>query len=543
MARRKKKTPSFVAEFPLVVTPAEAHELSIRLEAARQIYNAGLGEALRLLKLMRESKAWRVARKISKKNKKERTEAFTTVAKTFGYTSNDLQKFTRQCRVDCWIDDHAGSHDTQAMTKRAFRAVQQYGFGKKGRPRFKGSNQVHSVEAQDNRGCIRFRTVNDVLMIQWSGLSLPLMLDPRDSDGWQEQALACRTKYCRIFRRTINGEVRWYCHLVQEGLPPRKERNVVSNGTVGLDIGPSTIAVVSDEAAELHTFCPTVQEPWKETRRILRAMDRSRRATNPNNYDEKGRNKPGKHNWNKSSRYKKLQTKHAESQRKLAAERKRSHGELCNRILAQGKEIKTEKLSYVAFQKLFGRSVKVRAPGMFVTMLTRKAVNAGGSVTQINTRNTKLSQYDHTTDTYTKKPLSQRTHFFGDGETQPVQRDLYSAFLAKHCDQDSLDVHQVQCTWPAAEPLLRRATSKGKQPSVSRNSSVVSHEETRQNRSSVTEEVKPPRGSEGVPQRRRCARIRESDGGFLRTPSGEVQIDLSQQLPGTARPPGEGTPL
>jgi len=56
-----------------------------------------------------------------------------------------------------------------------------------------------------------------------------------------------------------------------------------------------------------------------------------------------------------------------------------------------------------------------------------------------------------------KKPLSQRIHIFGDGKTEPVQRDLYSAFLARHCGEDSLDICQVQKTWPDTEPFLRRA--------------------------------------------------------------------------------------
>jgi putative transposase len=47
-----KKTPSFIAEFPLVTTPADQRELSIRLDAARKIYNACLGESLRRLDLM-----------------------------------------------------------------------------------------------------------------------------------------------------------------------------------------------------------------------------------------------------------------------------------------------------------------------------------------------------------------------------------------------------------------------------------------------------------------------------------------------------------
>jgi putative transposase len=40
--------------------------------------------------------------------------------------------------------------------------------------------------------------------------------------------------------------------------------------------------------------------------------------------------------------------------------------------------IKTEKISYRAFQRAFGLSVARRAPGTFMTMLTRKAASAGG---------------------------------------------------------------------------------------------------------------------------------------------------------------------
>jgi hypothetical protein len=62
----RKKTPSFIAEFPLATTPADDRELSIRLDAARQIYNASLGESLRRLDLMRESKAWQAAQAMPK---------------------------------------------------------------------------------------------------------------------------------------------------------------------------------------------------------------------------------------------------------------------------------------------------------------------------------------------------------------------------------------------------------------------------------------------------------------------------------------------
>ena len=231
-----------------------------------------------------------------------------------------------------------------------------------------------------------------------------------------------------------------------------------------MDIGPSVIAAVATADAILEQFCPKVVEPWQDIRRIQRAMDRSRRATNPDNFDARGRCKKGAKKWNRSHRYQVLAGKRRERDRQLAAERKRSHGELANRILAEGTTIKTEKLSYKSFQKNFGRSVKVRAPGMLVSTLQRKAASAGGGMVEIKTRHTRLSQFDHTTGEYIKKPLSLRVHVFGDGVTQPVQRDLYSAFLATCCDTDSLDVPAVVSTWASAEPHLRTAMSRALQP-------------------------------------------------------------------------------
>ena len=60
--RGSERTPSFVCEIPLRVAPAQEHTLNARLEAARQIYNACLGEALKRAKLLKERRAYRKAR-------------------------------------------------------------------------------------------------------------------------------------------------------------------------------------------------------------------------------------------------------------------------------------------------------------------------------------------------------------------------------------------------------------------------------------------------------------------------------------------------
>ena len=149
-------------------------------------------------------------------------------------------------------------------------------------------------------------------------------------------------------------------------------------------------------------------------RRLQRAMDRSKRATNPQCFNANGTAKRGQ-KFTPSKRYTATRTAVAEIERKLAAERQRAHGELANQILGLGKVIQSETLSYVAFQKNFGKSVKVRAPGMFIEQLRRKAESAGGALIDLHTGSLKMSQYDHTTQTCTKKPLSQRWHTLGDG--------------------------------------------------------------------------------------------------------------------------------
>ena len=93
---------------------------------------------------------------------------------------------------------------------------------------------------------------------------------------------------------------------------------------------------------------------------------------------------------------------------------------------------------------------------MFVSLLVRKAESAGGGVVELNTQKLKMSQYDHQTGVCTKKPLSQRWHDLG-GSNLLVQRDCYSAFLAKNVEENQHKPSQLENSWATAEPLLRRA--------------------------------------------------------------------------------------
>jgi hypothetical protein len=143
-----------------------------------------------------------------------------------------------------------------------------------------------------------------------------------------------------------------------------------------------------------------------------------------------------------------------ELHRREAAHRKTLHGQLANEVMAIGAQIKTEKLSYQAFQKRFGRSIGIRAPKTFLSILTRKAESAGGQVEEFSTYHTALSQTCICGRKH-KKTLSERVHDCECGVV--MQRDLFSAYLAKHVEEDRLQVDKAYESWQGAEPLLRTA--------------------------------------------------------------------------------------
>ncbi|RMD70526.1 MAG: transposase [Gammaproteobacteria bacterium] len=460
-----RPTPTFVLELPLRVDPTAERILRARFEAARQLYNACLGEALRRLDRMRSSKDWQAARQIPRDQKKTRREAFQEVRQRFGFTPHAIEAYGIACKNACWIGHHLDAHVTQKIALRAFQAVEQYLLGKRGRPRFKSRiKALQSVEGKSNAAGLRWRG-----WVAWKGLVLKPLFDPKDKHGIQTFALQCRVKYVRLLWRQLRGKRHWYVQLVLEGHPKWKDKHPVGEGDVGLDIGPSTIAAVGEKEALLEPFCPSVAFLSQKIRRIQRAMDRSRRASNPDNYNPDGTVKKGVKVWVYSHGYLRLQAELQELQRRMAAARKTEHGQLANRLMAMGHIHKTEAVSIRAWQRRFGRSIRDRAPSLFLNRLNRKAESAGGKLERFPTRTTKLSQTCHC-GSVEKKPLSQRIHTCGCGVV--MQRDLYSAFLARCVEGEDLCVGLARARWPGAEPLLRAAwreatcDGKGKVPAT-----------------------------------------------------------------------------
>lgn len=442
------RTPSFVCEVPLRVDRAQERVLLARLEAARQVYNACLGEARKRVRLVRESNAFQHARTLPRDDP-ARNACFRAARAQHGFGEYASHTYAQQFG-HAWLGEHLDSLVIQTLASRAYRAANRLLLGQARRVRFKGRHQLDTVEGKTNTSGLRWCADR----LEWKGLVLLARLDRRDLV--QAHGLACPVKYVRLVRRKLGERNRFYAQLVCQGTPLQKPQHQLGSGIVGLDLGPSAIAVVSERAAILQPFCPEVAPDAKVLRRLDRQLDRQRRANNPANYDERGRVKRGRKRWKASKRQRKVQARRRELYRKLAATRKRSHGQLAHRVLALGNTFHLEQLSYRAWQKTYGKSVQLCAPGMFVERLSRLAVRAGGTIVSINAWRARLSQTCHC-GRVKKKARSQRWHVCPCGAS--AQRDLFSASLARfvHPETSLLDAGQAQAAWPGWEPTLQAA--------------------------------------------------------------------------------------
>ena len=126
-----------------------------------------------------------------------------------------------------------------------------------------------------------------------------------------------------------------------------------------------------------------------------------------------------------------------ELERVQQSRRKELHNRFINKLLEHGNNINFEKISYKAWQKLFGKSIGAKAPGLFIELLRSKAESANGSIKEITTQTTRLSQ-TCVCGKIKKKALKERMHICECGTY--IQRDLISALLANFVSKDGKEL-------------------------------------------------------------------------------------------------------
>jgi len=499
----RSTSPSFVHEFALADPSTKVERVLLgRLEMARRLYNELLSEGLRRVDKMRQSVEFRhlraelvvekgAARRARCKigtgehepvvrfaNDRERREALASVRERHGLrNAYDLSPYatTLSRSVAGWAGyDAIGAAIIQhTLVEQTWRAIDNFAFGgatRTGRPRRRGwRNPLTSVTSSSsvkNGDTLRFRDGNLV----WSGRHATVVLRALVdiADPLTIYALERPIKQVRVGYRPIRGRRRWYVQLVLAGDAYCKNRSPRDVGTVGVDVGARHVAIVGPSAAALvdlgkEVAIQSAAAAAKE-RRAARAQDRSRRATNPHCYDERGRWKKGARVHVRSRNFNAIGAERREAQRVLNETKRQQRQSLANETLRFGSEIRLEALSYRAWQAGgMGRTMRSSTPGGFVAALERACAKYQRPVVAIDARAACLSQLCHACGVKTKRPIMgaipSRGNCCACGR-ESAQRDLYSAFLARFCDaRGYVDTRQAVEAWPGASKLLGMAVS------------------------------------------------------------------------------------
>ena len=284
-----KKTPTFLLELPLLVEAGQAARQRAHLEAGRQFYNAVLSAGQRRLRRMKADPAWQVARAIPRTHTQERKAAFSALRERHGFSEYAFHKLARELRVS-WLAEHLDAVLAQTLATRAYRALNRVCVSKARRVRFKSRGRgLSSIENKRNDTGLRFVLETPEAghsgYLIWHDDQLPALID------WHDpviaHGLAHPVKYARLVRRPASSPRaqgadregdRYVVQLVLSGMPYHKPRHVAGTDTVGLDLGPASIAIVPRQGeARFEQLCAELRPDARAIRR-LQAADGAAKA-------------------------------------------------------------------------------------------------------------------------------------------------------------------------------------------------------------------------------------------------------------------------
>ncbi|MGN0297821.1 MAG: hypothetical protein ACI4C1_01325, partial [Lachnospiraceae bacterium] len=332
---------NFVVEFPLKTEKYQEDSLNKRFEIGRQIYNSLVHITGKRYKEMRKTKNYRTLLSSLTGNQKSDKliwKQINGIRKQYGMSEYSFHEDVKQ--IQHHFKQNIDSFTAQKLASRLWKSYEKLFYGNGTRVYYKKYGTLNSLEGKSNKSGIRLKA--DRLL--WNGLNIPVRID-YDND-YERKAMQAEICYCRIVRKYVRNRYKFYVQIVFKGHPPVKvntktgeRKHKMGEGDVGIDIGTQTIAIASPSEVKLLELADRVQNIEQEKRKLLRKMDRSRRATNPSNYNEDGTiKKQGNQKvvWNPSNHYRKCKNVLKELYRKQADIRKYQHECLANEIVSLG---------------------------------------------------------------------------------------------------------------------------------------------------------------------------------------------------------------
>ena len=473
----------FVLELPLLVEKYQADILNKRYEQLRQLYNYVQGKLLRQYRYFEQMTEFQVCKTFKEKRDFFRSHSFhingilgsnkellditfddygingfvtklglKSIGNDKTYTDIGINSaILAKLSDNIWASWDKMLYDYKAkrISFKRYGELNSFGCGKK--LNGSGKKVFSGMELHLDKMELAIK-LNSQKGKNAKFITLPILHNPKHADYemWALKGGYDSVKVITVVRRMVRGQYKYYLQMSIEGEKPQKGRTL-GKGTVGIDIGPTTIAVSGENIVSIDKLAAKCDNIEAEIQRLARKIDRSRRANNPDNFNEDGTVKRGvRLVWKKDKdckRYAALKRDMAELHRRQAAIRKQQHIDRANELLKEGdtfivennqisgwvrraKETKvSEKTGRIQKKKRFGKSVANHAPSMFVTILENKVKSLGGEVVKVDTQNA-ASQYDFTNNSFEKHELNERSVTLSDGKKH--QRDMLAAFNLQH---------------------------------------------------------------------------------------------------------------
>ncbi len=477
----RTQTSSFIVKVKLHLQDNIKNHLNKSFHIVDSAYNETLNFGLKRFAAMKKNKRYqellelrRALIEIKKPTKPQRTrlkkikEELGKIQIDYGLTGYQLSLWLLERRKKTKAYQHLNAGELQVIAENAYQTLSQVIFYKV-KPdalKFKSKYSLdHSFRNRVNS------TGTRLVESKKPGIAYRLYIHKRTTfidiptivfTKYQQMQLlrANKIKYVQIVSKTIRGKQIFYLHILCQGVPVSKIEK--GEGVTGIDPGISTVAYVSKKSCELVDLVPKdFARKERLIQNLSRKIERSRRVNNPEAYNKNGTIKKDVRFKPLSKRARRLAVRRQTAYRKLTEDRRKLQGELVNRIISESSVIKIEDLDVKSLmkrkretrinpktgrpfsKKRYGKAIFKAAPGYFRTLLLQRANSTGCKVDIISPKKTKPSQYNHITGEFEKKELKIRIYNLTD-EITDVQRDLYSAFLIAHIEDDKYLTEQLE---------------------------------------------------------------------------------------------------
>ena len=497
----RQQTPSFTVKVKLHLQDNVKNHLNKSFHIADSVYNETLSFGLKRFSAMKKNESYQgllefrrevikaqenIKKKIKEETKKEIKQKLKEEAKqkkaelkkidenlgeirmNYGLTKYQLSSWILERRKQTIAYQHLSAAELQIIAENAYQTLSQVIFYKTKSEKLKFRSKYsleHSFRNRVNNEGTRLveSKKTDIayrLYIHKKSTFIDVPVSAFTQYQQEQLLRADKIKYVKIVSKTIRGKQVFYLQIVCQGIPVSKVQK--GEGVMGIDPGISTVAYVSKDSCGLVDLVPNdFARKERLIQNLSRKIERSRRVNNPEAYNGNGTRNKDVRLKPLSKRAKRLAIRRQTAYRKLTEERRKMQGKLVNHIVSQSSVIKIEDLDVKSLQKRkretrinpktgrpfskkrYGKAVFKAAPGHFRTLLLHRANSTGCKVDIISPKKTKPSQYNHITGEFNKKELKTRIYNLTN-EITDIQRDLYSAFLIAHIENDKYLTEQLE---------------------------------------------------------------------------------------------------